>query len=46
MAVDALLSRDFPVIQGIVLIAGIGTVVASLVADIGYGLLDPRVRYD
>jgi peptide/nickel transport system permease protein len=46
LAVDALLARDVPVTQGIVLIGGVATVLSSLLADLTYGLLDPRVRYE
>ena len=38
-------TSDYPVILGITLIVGVATVVGNLLADIGYALLDPRVRY-
>ena len=38
-------NQDYPVLLGIVLIVAIATVVGSLVADIAYAMLDPRVRY-
>ena len=45
LGVDALLRRDFPLIQGVV----VGTVAAfalvNLIIDLLYGVLDPRVRY-
>lgn len=37
--------EDFPVLLGFTLIVGIATVVGSLLADIAYAVLDPRVRY-
>ena len=37
--------QDFPVLLGSTLIVGVATVIGSLVADIAYALLDPRVRY-
>jgi peptide/nickel transport system permease protein len=37
--------NDFPVELAIVLIVGVATVMGNLLADIGYALLDPRVRY-
>ena len=38
------LTSDYPVLLGITLIVGVATVVGNLLADIGYALLDPRVR--
>jgi peptide/nickel transport system permease protein len=45
MAVDAIFSRDFPVIQGFVLMVAVTVVLVNLVVDAMYGLLDPRIRY-
>lgn len=36
---------DFPVMLGITVLVGLATVVGSLLADISYAVLDPRVRY-
>jgi peptide/nickel transport system permease protein len=44
LTVDALNSRDYPVLQGIFLLLGISVVLANFIADIVYGYLDPRVR--
>jgi ABC-type dipeptide/oligopeptide/nickel transport system permease component len=44
--IEALGVVDFPVIMAIVLVIGIGIVAMNIVADILYGVLDPRVRYD
>jgi peptide/nickel transport system permease protein len=44
LTVDALSSRDYPVLQGIFLLLAVSVVVANLLADLVYGLLDPRVR--
>jgi len=38
-------TNDYPVLLGITLVVGAATVVGNLLADIGYALLDPRVRY-
>jgi ABC-type dipeptide/oligopeptide/nickel transport system permease component len=46
MAIDAVLSKDFPVIQGTVLFAALVYVTVNLVVDIIYSVLDPRIRYD
>jgi ABC-type dipeptide/oligopeptide/nickel transport system permease component len=43
-AVNAILARDFPQIQGIVLVAGLIYVVVNLVVDLLYGVLDPRIQ--
>lgn len=44
LTVDALSARDYPVLQGIFLLLTVTVVVANLLADLVYGLLDPRVR--
>jgi peptide/nickel transport system permease protein len=44
LTVDSLTARDYPVLQGAFLLLSITVVVANLVADLLYGLLDPRVR--
>jgi peptide/nickel transport system permease protein len=44
LTVDALNARDYPVLQAVFLILSIAVVLANLVADLVYGLLDPRVR--
>ena len=44
LTVDALNSRDYPVLQGIFLLLGVSVVLANFIADIVYGYLDPRVR--
>jgi peptide/nickel transport system permease protein len=44
LTVDALNSRDYPVLQGIFLFLGVSVVIANFAADIVYGYLDPRVR--
>jgi peptide/nickel transport system permease protein len=38
-------SEDFSVLLGLTLVAAIGVIVGNLVADIGYAVLDPRIRY-
>ena len=46
MAVDAILQKDFPVVQGVVLLAALVYVVVNLLVDLLYSLLDPRISYD
>ncbi len=43
-AVNAITQQDLPVIIGIALFASAAVVVANILVDIGYALLDPRVR--
>ncbi|WP_284178851.1 ABC transporter permease [Rhabdaerophilum sp. SD176] len=45
LTVDAILRRDYPVIQGVVLMFSFVYVLINLVVDIIYTLLDPRIRY-
>ncbi|MBH1963403.1 MAG: ABC transporter permease [Comamonadaceae bacterium] len=45
LTVDAVLSRDFPVIQGVILLFSVVYVVINLLIDLSYVLLDPRIRY-
>jgi peptide/nickel transport system permease protein len=41
---DAIIGRDYIVIQGFTLIIAVTYVLVNLVVDISYGILDPRVR--
>lgn len=45
LIVDAVLRRDYPVIQGVVLMVTFVYVLINLAVDIIYGYLDPRIRY-
>jgi len=38
-------SNDFSVLLGLTLVAAVGVIAGNLVADIGYAVLDPRIRY-
>ena len=42
---EAASSRDYPLLLGMLLLGTVLTIVGTLLADIGYGLVDPRVRY-
>ncbi|MFN8592118.1 MAG: ABC transporter permease [Thermomicrobiales bacterium] len=44
LVVSAIGNRDYPVIQGVVLVVAAGIVLISMVVDILYALLDPRIR--
>jgi peptide/nickel transport system permease protein len=37
--------HDFPILLGTTLVIGVATVAGNLIADIAYGILDPRIRY-
>ncbi len=43
---DAVMMRDYPVVMGILVIGAFLTLLANLLADIAYGLVDPRISYD
>lgn len=43
---DAILKQDYPALQGIFFIISVMVLVANLIADLIYGVLDPRIRYD
>jgi peptide/nickel transport system permease protein len=45
LTIDAILRRDYPVIQGIVLLFSFIYVLVNLLIDITYTLVDPRIRY-
>ena len=45
LVVDAILRRDYPIIQGLILVFSSVYILINLVVDILYTLLDPRIRY-
>jgi peptide/nickel transport system permease protein len=45
LTIDAILRRDYPVIQGIVLLFSFLYVIVNLMVDVTYTLVDPRIRY-
>jgi peptide/nickel transport system permease protein len=45
LTVDAILRRDYPIIQGIILIFSAAYVLINLLVDLSYTFLDPRIRY-
>ena len=45
LTVDAILRRDYPIIQGVILMFSAVYVLVNLIVDISYTLFDPRVRY-
>jgi ABC-type dipeptide/oligopeptide/nickel transport system permease component len=43
--VNAIIARNFPVVQAGVLVFALVFIIANLLVDLSYGFLDPRVRY-
>ncbi len=46
MFVQAMFARDYPLLMGILMMGSVMVVVFNLVADVLYGILDPRIRYE
>jgi peptide/nickel transport system permease protein len=46
LAVDSILYRDYPEVQGIVVVSAVVFVLVNLIVDLLYGVVDPRIRYD
>jgi peptide/nickel transport system permease protein len=45
LVINAVLQRDFPIVQGVVLISAATFVVVNLIVDLFYSVLDPRITY-
>lgn len=45
LVVDAVFARDYPLVQGVVLLIALAYIATNLLVDLVYGLLDPRIRY-
>jgi ABC-type dipeptide/oligopeptide/nickel transport system permease component len=45
LIVDGILNKDFPMVQGVVLVIAVSYVVVNLMVDLLYAVLDPRIRY-
>lgn len=46
LLVESILARDYPVVQGAVLVIALSFIMINLIVDMLYGLVDPRIRYD
>jgi len=46
LVVDGMISQDYPVVQGVILVVSVTVVISNLVIDILYGWLDPRIQYE
>jgi peptide/nickel transport system permease protein len=45
LVVDAVAKRDYPIIQGVILVFSSVYVVINLLVDLSYTLIDPRIAY-
>jgi peptide/nickel transport system permease protein len=45
LIIKSISSRDFPVVQGTVLVLGISILIVNLITDLTYAFIDPRIRY-
>ncbi len=45
LAADSIFFRDFPMMQGVILVMAIAVLLANLITDLLYAYLDPRIRY-
>jgi len=45
LAVEAILSRDYPMVQGTILVAACGYLFINLAVDVSYAWMDPRIKY-
>ncbi len=46
MAISSILAKDYPVVQGVVLLSAFAYMATNLLVDIFYAVLDPRIRLD
>ena len=46
LVVEAIFNRDFPVVQGVVLVVSLIFVVVNVLVDVAYVIIDPRIRID
>lgn len=45
LTVDAVLKRDYPIVQGLILVFAASKVIINLLVDLSYAFLDPRIRH-
>jgi peptide/nickel transport system permease protein len=45
LTVDAVLARDYPTVQAVILLSAAVYVLLNLLVDVAYTFLDPRIRY-
>jgi ABC-type dipeptide/oligopeptide/nickel transport system permease component len=44
LAVEAILTKDYPVVQAVILFMATAYIIANLLVDLAYGYLDPQIR--
>lgn len=45
LVLDSVFSRDYPAVQGVVILMSVGVLLSYLLVDLAYAYLDPRVRF-
>jgi peptide/nickel transport system permease protein len=45
LLIDSIFQRDYPLVQGVVLFAALAYLLTSLIVDVAYALVDPRIRF-
>jgi peptide/nickel transport system permease protein len=46
LLIQSIAFRDYPLVQGCILLIAVTYVAMNLLTDVAYGLLDPRIRYE
>ena len=46
MTIQAIQARDYPLVQGCILIIALTYILVNLVTDVLYSVVDPRIRYE
>jgi peptide/nickel transport system permease protein len=46
LLIEAIFARDYPIVQGLVLVIAVLFVVSNLLVDVAYRYIDPRIRFD
>jgi ABC-type dipeptide/oligopeptide/nickel transport system permease component len=46
LVVDGMLSQDYTVVQGVIVVVSVTVVLSNLIVDVLYGWLDPRIQYE
>ena len=44
LAIDSIIAKDYPVVQGVILLTATTYVIANLLVDVSYGFINPRIR--
>ena len=46
LTVNAIFRRDFPVVQGVIMITAFAFIILNIIVDISYAFFDPKIRYE